>query len=63
MKAAGVEISKSKADSWNRAENSMKAGTGNSSAKKLSRFRVMSDDEFKSFCVGLSSYQMARLRE
>jgi uncharacterized protein YehS (DUF1456 family) len=57
MNDAGIEISKSKADSWNRGENSLKGGTGNSPAKKLARFRVMTDDEFRSFCVGLSSYQ------
>jgi uncharacterized protein YehS (DUF1456 family) len=55
MALAGQEISKSKADAWQRGEGTRKmSGTGKSHTQM--RMVVMTDDEFDAFCEGLAQW-------
>lgn len=56
IRLGGMEASKSMADSWNRSAHATKSGSGNSSARTLSRFREMSDEYLQAFCIGLTKF-------
>lgn len=54
----GVQVSKSRVDSWLRGKNATKIATGNSelAGARINRTGTIKPDEFRAFCVGLKAW-------
>lgn len=57
----GVNVSKSRVDSWLRSQGAMKNATGNSELRgaRINRYGEINGDEFHAFCVGLKPWLAA----
>ena len=61
----GINVSKSRVDSWLRGQNATKNASGNSELRgeRINRTGVISSDEFHAFCVGLKPWLAALERK